>query len=101
MYDRNLGSYVWCGTGQQARPRCKVCEAQMLPVIFGSKDRYGGRGVAWVWGGTEPKPDSPYWVCNQCDVSYMVGERDSLKFPSVEELPEHIQISKNSSMEIE
>ena len=49
MYDRNLGSYVWCGTGRQARPRCKVCDAQMLPVISGSKDRYGGRGVSWVW----------------------------------------------------
>jgi len=29
----------------------------------------------------------------------MVGKRDSLMFPNVEELPEHIKISQRSSME--
>ena len=106
MYDRNLGSDVWCGTGliliaeekRQARPRCRICNEQMLPVLFGNQDRLGGRGTAWIWGGHSPKPDSPHWCCSECGVSYMVGKRDSLKFPTVDELPEHIRVSEQGEL---
>jgi len=99
MYDRNLGSYVWCGTGRQARPRCRVCNEQMLPVLFGNQDHRGGRGTAWIWGGDSPKPDSPYWCCSECGVSYMVGKRDALKLPTVDELPEHLRVSEQAELE--
>ena len=106
MCDRNLGSDVWCGTGliliaeekRQARPRCRVCNEQMLPVLFGNQDHRGGRGTAWIWGGHPPKPDSPHWCCSECGVSYMVGKRDSLKFPTVDELPEHIRVSEQGEL---
>mgnify|MGYP005645232365 FL=1 len=98
MYDRNLGSYVWCGTGIKARPRCQVCNEQMLPVLFGNQNQRGGSGTAWIWGGDSPKPDSPYWCCSECGVSYMVGNRDALKLPTVDELPEHIRVSEQGEL---
>ena len=98
MYDRSVGSYGWCGTGSQARPRCRVCNEQMLPVLFGNKDQLGGRGTLWIWGGDSPKPDSPYWCCSECGVSYMVGKRDALKLPTVDELPEHIRVSEQGEL---
>jgi len=101
MYDRNLGSYLWCGTGRQKRPNCQVCSEQMLPVLFGSKEqkdhiegRVGGRGTAWIWGGHSPKVDSPYWCCPECGLSYTVTQRDSLKLPTIDELKEHIRVTK-------
>ena len=115
MYDRNLGSDVWCGTGliliaeekRQARPRCRICNERMLqvffgkrmlPVFFGNQARLGRPGTAWIWGGHSPKPDSPHWCCSECGVSYMVGKRDSLKFPTVDELPEHIRVSEQGEL---
>jgi len=70
----------------------------MLPVLFGNQDHLGGRGVAWIWGGDSPKPDSPYWCCSECGVSYMVGKRDSLKLPTADELPEHIRVSEQDEL---
>ena len=55
-------------------------------------------GTAWLWGGHSPKPDSPYWCCSECGVSYMVGRRDALKLPTVDELPEHIRVSEQGEL---
>jgi len=92
MWDRNLGSYVWCGTGQQARPKCLVCNVQLVPVLFGDKSQLGGRGKSWIWGGDSPKPESPYWICNKCGVSYMKSGKDRLRFPTNSELDHHTNV---------